>query len=908
MSWVTIIWSMVASACLTLAAIRLLVWWRQRTAWANLFFALTAVAAAAMAFGELRMMRAETPGQLAALLRWRHVEVWGLIVALVCFVRFYLQAGRPWLAWTIASVRTVALLLNFLTGQNLNYREVTRLRSIPFLGESVTAFEGVPNPWMLVGQLSLMLLVAFVVDAAVTVWRRGERRKALVTSASIVFFAVAGTIQSVLVGWGLIHCPVTVSLFSAGLLAAMAYEMSLETLRAAELSGDLRESEERMALAAEVAGFGVWVWSIASTQVWGSARWRHLFGFAPDAVVTFEEVIQRVDPSDREMVEREVRRALADRDDYAGEFRVILPDGTQRRITSRGRAYPDANGMPARMIGAAIDITERKRAEEALRTSERAARQAVEQLRLVHRVGTHLSSGLDLEHVMQALYQECQKIGDTDTFYLALCDDAAGTVSFPINYKDGERRVLPTRNLRETPGVAGHVVQRRQTVYIPDLGAQSAGVIPVLQSGRATRSYVGIPLFVHDRIVGVLSMQSCAPNAYTPEQIQTLEALATQVAVAIHNSRLHDQVERERNLANALIDSIPGLFCLVNRHGYLLRWNATAEKMLGITAAEGGSLHMRECVAAEDQARFADVSTQALAGAPAEMETLLMARRGGWGVPVHLVVTRVQFGGETYLLVVGVDVSERKHSEAERRRAQAELAHATRAASLGEMAGALAHELNQPLAAVLTNAQTALSMLNAESPDIEEVRGALADIVADDIRAAETIRKLRALVRKGEPSREPLDVNQIIKDVVSLARSDTLIRGINVRVEPAEKLPSILGDRIQLQQVVLNLLLNAEEAIQQASPAGGEVVVRTELDRAGQVVVSVQDTGAGIKEAEAGRLFEPFYTTKPQGLGMGLSICRSIIEAHGGAIWMTPNADRGATFSFRLPANQGAAK
>src|ERR1022692_3441263 len=153
MSWVTVIWSMTASACLTLAAVNLLVWWKKRTEWANLLFSLTAVGTAGMAGCEFWMMRAETPGQFGTALRWLHVPTWVVVVTLVGFVRLYLRAGRLWLAWTVCALRTFALLLNFLVGQNLNYREVTHLRHIPFFGESVSVAEGVSNPCMLVGQL-----------------------------------------------------------------------------------------------------------------------------------------------------------------------------------------------------------------------------------------------------------------------------------------------------------------------------------------------------------------------------------------------------------------------------------------------------------------------------------------------------------------------------------------------------------------------------------------------------------------------------------------------------------------------------------------------------------------------------------------------------------------------------------
>jgi two-component system sensor kinase FixL len=367
MSWGTIIWSMVASACLTLAAVNLLVWCKKRTAWANLLFSLTAAATAALAACEFWMMRAETPTAVGAAIRWGHVPFWALMISLVGFVRLHMRAGRPWLAWAVCVVRTLSLILNFLFTPNLNFREITAVRHIRFLGESVSIGEGVRNPWMLVGQASLLLLVVFVVDATLTIWRRGDERRARLLGSTMVFFTVASTGQIVLALWGITPMPFTMSLFFMPIVVAMGLELSGEVLRAAQLSDDLRESEARMTLASEAARFGVWMWSIARNQIWGSARWLRLFGFAPDAAVTFEDVIQRIHPDDREEVERAVRRAVADRSDYAAEYRVVLPDNAQRWVAARGRVCPDTQGKPVRMMDATIDITERHRAEAAAR-------------------------------------------------------------------------------------------------------------------------------------------------------------------------------------------------------------------------------------------------------------------------------------------------------------------------------------------------------------------------------------------------------------------------------------------------------------------------------------------------------------------------------------------------------------
>src|SRR5207249_8368543 len=202
MNWVTVIWAMGGGACLTLALMHLVVWWKDRTARANLVFFVMAIAVAAFAALELALMRAETPEQFGMAVRWMHVPAWVIIASLVGFVRLYLRAGRRWLAWAVVGVRTLSLIFNFGFSPNINYREITAVRHIPFLGESVSVAEGVANPWMLVAQLSLLLLVVFVTDAAITDWRRGDRRQGLVLS--IVFFVLAATADALLITWGII--------------------------------------------------------------------------------------------------------------------------------------------------------------------------------------------------------------------------------------------------------------------------------------------------------------------------------------------------------------------------------------------------------------------------------------------------------------------------------------------------------------------------------------------------------------------------------------------------------------------------------------------------------------------------------------------------------------------------------
>jgi signal transduction histidine kinase len=246
----------------------------------------------------------------------------------------------------------------------------------------------------------------------------------------------------------------------------------------------------------------------------------------------------------------------------------------------------------------------------------------------------------------------------------------------------------------------------------------------------------------------------------------------------------------------------------------------------------------------------------------------------------------------------------RKQGELEAQRLRQDLTHIGRVSALGELTASLAHELNQPLTAILSNAQAAEHLLTAAAPNLEEVREILRDIVTDDRRATEVIRRLRALVKKGDLEFVPLDLNELIREVARLMGSDAISRGISLSLELAADLPTVRGDRVQLQQVVLNLVLNGLDAMHE--PGGDErtLVIRTARDGADAVAVSVQDAGTGIDEKNVDQLFHPLFTTKTEGLGMGLTIARTIVDAHGGRLSAANNVTAGATFQFSLPVSR----
>ena len=248
-----------------------------------------------------------------------------------------------------------------------------------------------------------------------------------------------------------------------------------------------------------------------------------------------------------------------------------------------------------------------------------------------------------------------------------------------------------------------------------------------------------------------------------------------------------------------------------------------------------------------------------------------------------------------------IDITERREAELEAARQRNELARLSRVAILGELSGALAHELNQPLAAILSNAQAAQRILAREPADLAEVRGILADVVDEDLRARDVINRLRLLMEKGEVRQQAIDLNEAVLDVLRLVSSDLLLQGITAHTDLAPDLPAVNGDRVQFQQVLLNLILNGCHAMNNGHTGERRLVLRTEASDGDGVQVTVSDRGAGIGPGDLDRIFEPFFTTHTGGMGLGLAVCRSIIGAHGGRLWATNNEDGGASFRFALP-------
>jgi NO-binding membrane sensor protein with MHYT domain len=262
--------------------------------------------------------------------------------------------------------------------------------------------------------------------------------------------------------------------------------------------------------------------------------------------------------------------------------------------------------------------------------------------------------------------------------------------------------------------------------------------------------------------------------------------------------------------------------------------------------------------------------------------------------------------GTTFVILASAliaSLSEQKRAEEALREVQADLAHVTRVTTLGEIAASIAHEVNQPLAAVVANAEACLRWLDRGTPDLDAARRSVEWIIDDANRAGEVIRRVRALANKSDVEKAPLDINDVVKEVIALVQGELVSHRVSLRMEFANALPVVPADRVELQQVVINLVMNGIEAMQSVTDRPRELLIRSLQDETQQVLVSVTDCGVGISAENADRLFNAFFTTKTNGMGMGLSICRSIMEAHDGRLWATANAPRGATFQFTLPVN-----
>jgi two-component system, LuxR family, sensor kinase FixL len=603
MNWITATWSMITGVCLSFAAVHLLVWLYTRDARENLLFAISAGAAGALTMLELVAFRAASPAAYGEALRWMHVAAAVVIIALVWFLRSYLQTGRLWLAWAITGLRALVLVPNFVAYPNATFGEITAITPFYLLGENVSVPVGEPNPWRSIVHVASLLLLIYVADATARAWKEGDRRRALFIGGAIVGAVLLSLVTSQLMVRGLLPGPF-IGLVYLLVVTAMGWELSLNLIQARELARGLRESQQRVELATRAADLGLWDWDIERDEIWASEGARAPVGLNASEKLTFDHYLQKIWPDDREATREAVSRALQTGSDIEVEYRVAGPDGRTRWIAAHGKVVRGLDGKPVRLRGVSMDVTARRR------------------------------------------------------------------------------------------------------------------------------------------------------------------------------------------------------------------------------------------------------------------------------------------------------------DEAELQRQREALARLQRASAVGQLSTVLAHELRQPLGAILRNAEAAELLLRKEPPDLAELRAIVTDILRDDRRAATVIDRMRALLQRRSLQFETVGLRDLIAQVVGLVQPEVKVRRAKLEFSVPDELPDIRGDRVHLQQVLLNLLLNSLEAVRGLPGERRRLTIDARQRDDGQIEVAVRDRGPGFPVEQISSVFDPFVTTKIGGTGLGLAISKTIVEWHGGRIWAENDPQGGATVRFTVDAAQ----
>ena len=449
-----------------------------------------------------------------------------------------------------------------------------------------------------------------------------------------------------------------------------------------------------------------------------------------------------------------------------------------------------------------------------------------------------------------------------------------------------------------------YVIRTQEPVISDDALREEPFSTDEYVASRGVRSVLCLPLVKQATLVGVLYLENnVAASVFTPARIAVLKLLASQAAISLENAQLYAELTASEERWRKLFESVPVGVALLGSDRRYVAANPALQKMTGYTEAELRRLSPADITHEDDQAATEAIVAANAAGEPFAPRIEKRYRRKDGGVIWAEVDSfRAPAAGSVPVLAaVAVDITERKLAEAALRDARADLERMARLTTMGELTASIGHEINQPLTAIVTQSEAALRFLDRAEPDLDEVQDALSAIRQDGMRAGEVIRGLRALARKSAPQLTRLDLDDVIRDVLAIARGELLRHDVVLRTELAADGRPVMGDQVQLQQVLLNLIMNGVEAMKGVTDRARELTVTSMLSEPTSVLVAVKDTGTGLDPAVEERMFQPFFTTKPDGLGMGLAICRSIVEAHGGRLWVAPRAPHGAEVRFTVP-------
>ena len=459
--------------------------------------------------------------------------------------------------------------------------------------------------------------------------------------------------------------------------------------------------------------------------------------------------------------------------------------------------------------------------------------------------------------------------------------------------------------------VLHYVVHTNESMILDDAAAQNPySADPYIRQHHA-RSILCMPLLNQGQVIGALYLENnLTPRVFAPARIAVLKLLASQAAISLENSRLYrDVADREAKVRRLVEANIIGIF-IWDLEGRIVEANDEFLRMVDYNREDlvSGRIRWTDLTPPEwldrDEQRWLPELKMTGSLPPFEKEYF---RKDGSRIAVLIGVAVLEEGGNQGVAFV-LDLTERKRAQEEHerlRQLEADLAHMNRLSTMGELAASLVHEIAQPIATARNNARAALNFLDQQPPDLGEVRDALGCVVGDADRAGDIMGRIRDQIKKAPPRKDRFDLNEAINEVIVLAGSAIAKNGVSVQTRLTEGLFPVQGDRVQVQQVVLNLILNAVEALNSVDEGARELLISTEQRQADDILLAVRDSGPGIDPECLERVFEAFYTTKSSGVGMGLSICRSIIAAHGGRLWAAANEPRGAIFQFTLPSAGG---
>jgi PAS domain S-box-containing protein len=460
-------------------------------------------------------------------------------------------------------------------------------------------------------------------------------------------------------------------------------------------------------------------------------------------------------------------------------------------------------------------------------------------------------------------------------------------------------RQQPITRITCPESLVRYVIRTRESVILDDAAKPNLFSADDYLRERQPKSMLCLPMIKQRELVGILLLENTlTSHAFTPARIAVLDMLAAQAAISLENTRLYSDLHKRETNVRRLIDSnIIGIL-IANTDGHIQEANQAFLRIVGYDQADvtAGRLRWTDLMPPEwrdqDAQAVAEMRTNGSVQ-PFEKEYF---RKDGSRVPVLVGGAMLDERGDA-VVIFALDLTERKRGEAE-------LAHANRVATMGQLAASIAHEVTQPIAALLMNAETAVRLLSRQPPDWGEAMPLIDRTVKNGRRIADIVSRIREFSKKTPARKEELDINETILDIMGLARAAISERGVLLTMQLSEALPRILGDKVQLQQVTLNLIMNAIEAMSEVGKRSRELLISTSGATSGGVLVAVSDSGLGLPQTSPERIFEAFHTTKSSGLGMGLSICRSIIDAHGGRLWAEPNVPHGTIFRFMVPTGE----